>query len=204
MVNISQSKRGNSTLNEAAFRTGLDQAMELVLTENHQVLQSISQPEITELAQRILFAESIFAVGEGRSGLVIRMVAMRLMHLGLQAYVVGETTTPSIQPGDLLIACSGSGSSEVVSTLAAEAKEQGGIVVAITTQTQSSLAEIAELIIKINAPTKQDQSHQQSKQFAGSLFEQSTLLLFDALFYALSQNLNKSSETLLALHTNLE
>ena len=37
------------------------------------------------------------------------MVAMRLMHVGFEAHVVGEATTPSIAEGDRLMVFSGSG-----------------------------------------------------------------------------------------------
>ncbi|XGV97674.1 MAG: 6-phospho-3-hexuloisomerase [Leptolyngbya sp. BL-A-14] len=203
MVRALQANTGDS-MSVTATPADLNRAIELVLTEDRQVLKKISQATVLQLAQTILQVKRIFVLGEGRSGLVIRMVAMRLMHLGLQVYVVGETTTPSIQQEDLLIACSGSGSTGIVSAISSKAKDVGAIVVAVTTKMESTLAQIANLVIKIDAPTKEGQNHQQSQQFAGSLFEQATLLLFDALFYVLSQRLNKSADALLALHTNLE
>ncbi|MBW4473905.1 MAG: 6-phospho-3-hexuloisomerase [Stenomitos rutilans HA7619-LM2] len=194
----------SSSTNPATIQTALSQAITLVLAEDRQVLETVSYSAIAQLADAILTAQQIFVTGEGRSGLVIRMVAMRLMHLGLHVYVVGETTTPSIQPGDLLIACSGSGSTGNVLAIATKAREIGATVVAVTTQPASPLATTANLVIKIDAAAKQDHSQHQSQQFAGSLFEQTTLLLFDALFHVLSHSLNRSAETLWALHTNLE
>jgi 6-phospho-3-hexuloisomerase len=63
---------------------------------------------------------------------------------------------------------------------------------------------MADVALEISAAAKQDHSHQISKQFAGSLFEQSTLLLFDALFQFIAQRSDKNAQTLWALHTNLE
>jgi 6-phospho-3-hexuloisomerase len=180
------------------------QAIELVLAENQLVLQAIAYPAVEELAQKITDVERIFVIGEGRSGLAIRMTAMRLMHLGCQVYVVGETTTPSIQSTDLLIACSGSGSTETVRAIAAKAKTIGAYLVGVTADKQSSLGQLVDLPIELAAATKQDFDNVQSQQFAGSLFEQSTLLFFDALFYVMSQKLNKNERVLLALHANLE
>jgi 6-phospho-3-hexuloisomerase len=182
----------------------LEQEIALILSENQRVLQSVSHLDIAQLLQAISTAKRIFVEGEGRSGLAIRMAAMRLMHLGLQDYVVGETITPSIQAGDLLITCSGSGETEGVTAIATKAKAIGAQVAVITTQANSTLGKMANILIQLDAAAKQDQSQQQSKQFAGSLFEQSTLLLFDALFYLLTQSLDKSNETLWARHTNLE
>jgi len=180
------------------------QAIELVLAENQRVLQAIAYPAVEELAQKITDVERIFVIGEGRSGLAIRMTAMRLMHLGCQVYVVGETTTPSIQSTDLLIACSGSGSTETVRAIAAKAKTIGAYLVRVTADKQSSLGQLVDLPIELPAATKQDFDKIQSQQFAGSLFEQSTLLFFDALFYVMSRKRNKNERTLLALHANLE
>jgi 6-phospho-3-hexuloisomerase len=182
----------------------LEQAISLVLAENQRVLQAVNSSAIAQFLQAMLTAKRIFVEGEGRSGLAMRMAAMRLMHLGLQDYVVGETITPSIQLGDLLIACSGSGETEGVVAIATNAKAINVQVVAVTTQTDSSLGKIADILIQLNAASKQDRSQQQSQQFAGSLFEQSTLLLFDALFYLLAERMDKSTETMWSQHTNLE
>jgi 6-phospho-3-hexuloisomerase len=182
----------------------LEQEIALILAENQRVLQAVSHSAVAQLLQAISTAKRIFVEGEGRSGLAIRMAAMRLMHLGLQDYVVGETITPSIQAGDLLITCSGSGETEGVTAIATRAKAIGAEVAVITTQANSTLGKMANILIQLDAAAKQDQSQQQSKQFAGSLFEQSTLLLCDALFYLLTQSLDKSNETLWARHTNLE
>jgi 6-phospho-3-hexuloisomerase len=182
----------------------LPQAIDLVLEENRKVLGQIDHVSVEQLAEAILGAKRIFVVGEGRSGLAVRMLAMRLMHLGCSVHVQGETTTPALRKGDLIIALSGSGSTGMVSMAAGVAKGIGARVIAITTQTSSPLAAIADLVIQIQASAKQDQSGRQSKQFAGSLFEQAAILLFDALFYVLSGRLEKDAQTLWQQHTNLE
>jgi len=186
------------------METIFTQAIGLVLAENQRVLHAIDYLAVEQLAQKIVEIERIFVIGEGRSGLAIRMAAMRLMHLGCQVYVVGETTTPSIRATDLLIACSGSGSTETVRAIAAKAKVIGAYLVGVTVNKQSLLGQLADLSIELVAATKQDFDNGASQQFAGSLFEQSTLLFFDALFYFLSQKLNKTTQLILASHANLE
>jgi len=192
----------NSSL--ASFQEKFTEAIELVLSENYRVLEFAVQPSIAQLAQKIIDSDYIFVCGEGRSGLVVRMVAMRLMHLGCQVYVVGETTTPSIKSGNLLIACSGSGSTESVCAIASKAKAIGVHLVAVTASRCSPLEQLVDFTIELPASAKQDFDISRSQQFAGSLFEQSTLLLFDALFHVLSQLLHKNAQTLWAHHTNLE
>ena len=182
----------------------LSQAIDLVLAENLTVLEQIDHESIAELAEAIVATKRVFVAGEGRSGLAIRMVAMRLMHLGCNVHVLGETTTPALQPGDLLIAFSGSGKTGIVTMVAATAKSVGARVAAVTTQPESPLGKTADLLVKIEAPAKHDHSAKRSKQFAGSLFEQAALLLFDALFFVLSSRLDKSPESLWKMHVNVE
>ena len=79
-------------------------AMELANT-----LKNIDQEEIDRLATGIKQAKRIFVSGAGRSLLMLKGLAMRLMHLGYDVYVVGEVTTPAFLPDDLLILASASG-----------------------------------------------------------------------------------------------
>lgn len=43
-----------------------------------------------------------FFSGQGRSGLIAQVVAMRLMHAGYAVHVVGEASAPAISRGDML------------------------------------------------------------------------------------------------------
>lgn len=189
---------------ETTVQNDLHQAIDIILAENRAVLGAINSTQIAQLIEAITHAKRIFVAGEGRSGLVLRMFAMRLMHLGCQGFVVGETTTPSIQPGDILIDCSGSGSTETVKMIAQKAKAIGVRIISITTQPNSALGQLADIVIHLNAAAKQDHTGQHSQQFAGSLFEQSSLLLLDAVFYLMATRSHLSSATLYSLHANLE
>lgn len=191
-------------LNIATEQRLYSQSVSLILKENEKTLYQVNSNIIQQFITRIIEAKRIFLTGEGRSGLVARMFAMRLMHLGYQVYVVGETTTPPIRHDDLLIACSGSGSTTNTFHMASESKKSGARIVCVTTQINSPLAKIAHLTLEIKAASKHDRNHKQSKQFAGSLFEQSSLILFDAIFHLLCQQMEKNSDALWNLHTNLE
>ena len=83
--------------------------METIIKELDQSSKTIKPEQITDLIQKIKNHKRIFVYGTGRSGLMLKALAMRLMQMGLDAYVVGETTTPSVQEGDLLIVASASG-----------------------------------------------------------------------------------------------
>lgn len=154
--------------------------------------------ELTEAADRV------FVHGAGRSGLALRMTAMRLMHLGLDVHVVGETTTPAIREGDVLIAASGSGTTSGVVRAAEIATAAGARVLAITTDPGSRLSQLATVHVTVPAAAKTDRSEQSSSQYAGSLFEQVLVLLGDALFDVLWRRDGASADELWPRHANLE
>lgn len=160
--------------------------------------------QLEELARLIEDAERIFVVGAGRSGLALKMTAMRLMHLGKTTYVVGETTTPAIAPGDVLLAASGSGTTGSILRAAQKAKEAGAQVASVTIAPQSTLGELSDAVAAVPAAEKLDRSGASSAQYAGSLFEQTVVLLGDALFHTLWQRSGLSGEDLWPRHTNLE
>ena len=66
------------------------------------VIAGVQEEEVAAFEQRLLAAENIFVTGLGRTGLMARGFAMRLMHLGRRVYHVGDVITPAISKGDLL------------------------------------------------------------------------------------------------------
>jgi 6-phospho-3-hexuloisomerase len=149
-------------------------------------------------------AKRIFLLGAGRSGLALRMTAMRFMHVGLAAHVVGDTTTPAIAEGDLLITASGSGTPAGIVRSAATAREVGARIVALSTTASSPLADLSDRVLVIPAAAKLDRSGTASAQYAGSLFEQAVVLVGDALFHALWQRSGARADELWPRHANLE
>ena len=149
-------------------------------------------------------AERVFVHGAGRSGLALRMTAMRLMHLGLEVHVVGEVTTPAIADGDVLLTASGSGTTSGIVAAARTAVDAGARVAAITTAADSPLADLAEAVLVVPAADKQDRSGTASAQYAGGLFEQTVVLLGDAVFHALWKRSGADADELWPRHANLE
>ncbi|QKS18058.1 SIS domain-containing protein, partial [Curtobacterium sp. Csp2] len=149
-------------------------------------------------------ADRVFVHGAGRSGLALRMTAMRLMHLGLRVHVVGAVTTPAIGRGDVLLVASGSGTTGGIVQAARTAADVGARVLAVSTTDDSPLAAVADATLVLPAATKTDRSGTASAQYAGSLFEQGVALLGDALFHALWQRSGRSADELWPRHANLE
>jgi 6-phospho-3-hexuloisomerase len=177
---------------------------DLILNELTDTLAQVSEAQANSAIHAILNASRIFVTGAGRSGLALKMAAMRLMHLGLTVHVAGEITTPAISTGDLLIAASGSGTTPGVVLAAVTASKAGANVLAITTAPSSPLAAVASNLLIIPAPTKQDNSATKSQQYAGALFEQSVLLLTDALFQSMWHQRGETAAQLWKRHANLE
>ena len=177
---------------------------DLILNELTDTLAQVSEAQANAAIDAILTAPRIFVTGAGRSGLALKMAAMRLMHLGLTVHVVGEITTPAIATGDLLIAASGSGTTTGIVLAAVTANKAGANALAITTAPESPLATIARIVLVIPAATKQDNSATKSQQYAGALFEQSVLLLTDALFQSMWHLRGETAAQLWKRHANLE
>ncbi|RNL61747.1 6-phospho-3-hexuloisomerase [Arthrobacter oryzae] len=146
----------------------------------------------------------VFVAGAGRSGLVLRMAAMRLMHLGLNVHVAGDTTTPAITSGDLLLVASGSGTTSGVVKAAETAAKAGARIAAFTTNRESPLAALADALVIIPAAQKTDHGSSVSRQYSGSLFEQVLFLATEAVFQSLWDNTDEQAEQLWLRHANLE
>jgi 6-phospho-3-hexuloisomerase len=137
-----------------------------------------------------------FFSGQGRSGLVAEMAAMRFMHIDRSAHFVGEATAPSIRAGDGLCLVSGSGNTPVTVHFARIAKDEGAKIALITREPGSALAQLADSLIHVPIEATQ--------QFGGSLFEQTSLVLLDAIVLELMQTVPDPHRMMLSRHTNLQ
>jgi 6-phospho-3-hexuloisomerase len=168
-----------------------------VLDEVSAVLSAVSSEEMAAAAA--LFGDRgrrWFSTGQGRSGLVAQMAAMRLAHVGFDAHVVGEATAPSVAADDGLLVLSGSGETPVTVHFARLAAGFGARILAVTTRADSTLAGLADAVIQ--TPTAG------SGQFGGTLFEQSALLLLDALVLDVIAGEPEVYAEMQARHANLQ
>ncbi|NYB52497.1 MAG: 6-phospho-3-hexuloisomerase [Methanobacteriaceae archaeon] len=174
-----------------------------------EVIDRINEERVEEMIQCILDADSIFIVGSGRSELVGKAFAMRLMHLGFRVYVVGDVTTPALTDKDCLVAISGSGETKTVAIASGTAREVGTKVVGITTDPESTVGRNADVVVNIESkskvPWKYYTSHVLKGNYddltpMGTLFEDSTLLFLDGLIAAFMVRLGKKENDLKKLH----
>lgn len=149
-------------------------------------------------------ADRVFVLGAGRSGLALRMTAMRLMHLGLTVHIVGDNTTPAIAGGDALLVASGSGATINIVAAATTSAGLGADIVALTTAPESPLAKLATVVIEIPAAQKLVRDGARSIQYAGGLFEQAVVLVGDALFHSLWLASGQTADDIWPRHANIE
>jgi 6-phospho-3-hexuloisomerase len=179
-------------------------AIDLIVGELAALVKRIDWNDLDRLADLLASSDRIFVHGAGRSGIALRMTAMRLMHLGLRVHVVGETTTPAIGPRDVLVVASGSGTTAGIVAAATTAASVGARVAVLTTAADSPLAGLADVVVVIPAAAKLDRSATASQQYAGGLFEQAVALVGDAVFHALWKRSGQTADELWPRHANLE
>jgi 6-phospho-3-hexuloisomerase len=167
-----------------------------VLAEIAALAGRVSEAEMERAAETVLSAGRVFVAGAGRSGLAARAGAMRLVHLGRTAFVVGETVTPAVGTGDLLLAVSRSGATPSILAVAARARSAGARLLAVTAEPASELAAGADERLILPAVP--------SVQFGGSLFEQAALIVLDTLALRLQRRLGVSEAEMQSRHANLE
>jgi 6-phospho-3-hexuloisomerase len=177
----------------------MNRTIDQILAELTEIAGRTAEEDLARLADRILEADRVYVVGMGRSGLMARAFAMRLMHLGLSVFVAGETTTPSIEEGDLLVCCTRYGRSGTLLHFIDKAHAAGALAAVITMDLDSPMVEKADEVLQI--PVEGDV---ETRQPLGTLFEQILLLTLDALVIVLMMKRGFTEREMARLHTNLE
>ena len=190
-------------------------AIEAILDNIRDAEEYLVEEDIAKFIEIITTADNIFVTGAGRSGLAAKAFAMRLMHLGLGSYVVGETISPAINAGDCILAISGSGETNTIVTAARISKKRGAKVLALTSYPESSLGQLADGLIRVKGRTKvevddenylkrQIKGNYTSLTPLGTAFELTSLVFLDGLVSELMETMGKTEEDLKNRHTVLE
>jgi len=178
----------------------------------------LDQSSIEDIIRRLMEADKIFVMGAGRSGLVARAFAMRLMHLGFTVFVVGDSTTPAVGKGDMVVIISGSGETFSMSSLANIAKDLGAVIVAVTSNPDSTLGKLADMAVVVKGRTKSDSDEDEDyleRQIRGdyrslalaplgTMFEITSLVVLDAIVAGLMTVMGQSEADLKSRHATLE
>jgi 6-phospho-3-hexuloisomerase len=179
---------------------GADAARELAL-----VLSALPDAAADPLIEAILAAHRVALYGAGREGLAIKGFAMRLFHLGLDAHVVYDMTTPPLGAGDLFVVTSGQGQLASAEALMDIAKSAGVTTAIVTAQPNGRTSRKADVLMVIPAQTMaNDRGPDISILPMGSLFEIAESILFELIVIKLRARLGETAETMRGRHTNLE
>ena len=185
--------------------TDLKAMADQALQEVGAVFAALAPDTAEQMCTEILNANRIACYGVGREGLMMRALCMRLMHLGLDAHVVGDMTTPPVGEGDLLLVSAGPGAFSTVLALMGVAREAGARTMVVTAQPEGLAAQQADTVIYLPAQTMaNDQGEATSILPMGSLYEAAQLLFFDLITLILREKSGQSAEEMRARHTNLE
>jgi 6-phospho-3-hexuloisomerase len=163
----------------------------------------LDQNQVQVFFQEMLSARRVYVAGAGRSGFIAKAFGLRLLHLGMDVYVVGETITPAFKPGDTLVMFSGSGETHSMVSISETAKELGGKVCLITASPDSKIRNIADCVVTLRDLTgyyQQDKNSFEIRQLTGkyrsvgtsfaplgTLFETLALVFSDAVISALME-----------------
>lgn len=178
-------------------------------------VENVDRNSLEKFLKGILDANRIFIYGAGRSGLAARAFAMRLVHLDLSAFVIGETITPSTHKDDIFICISGSGETSSVIDYAKSAKKVGVKIACVTSYKDSTLAKLSDLVLVVRGKTKidADKKKYEDRQIKGvhtsftpmgTLFEDVVTVFFDGVIAELMSRLGKSEEQMRKVHTTVE
>lgn len=190
-------------------------SMRMIAETLNEVINVLDREAIKAMIQKILEGERIFLMGAGRSGLVAKAFAMRLMHLGFSVYVVGETTTPAVKPQDVVIAISGSGETRSIADLGKIVKDIGSTLITVTSKKESTLGRISDIVMILPSKTKNDldeggylerniRGDYKNMPPLGTSFEITSLIFLDSIIAQLITLTGASEAELKSRHTNIE
>ena len=173
------------------------------LAELGAVVERLDPAGLERFVAALAAARRVVLHGVGREGLMMRALAMRLFHLGLDAHVLGDMTTPPVGAGDLLVVSAGPGWFASIEALAGTAKAAGAGVACVTAQPEGRVPRAADLVLHIPAQTMADDQGT-SVLPMGSLFEGAQFVVFELVVLALRERVGETAESMRARHTNLE
>ncbi len=171
-----------------------------------RAVAGIDPAEMDALAAAIAGAGRIVLHGVGREGLMMRALAMRLHHLGLDAHVAGDMSAPPVGAGDLLLVSAGPGAFSTVAALVGVARDAGAGTACVTARPGGEVPRACGLALTIPARTMADDEGGEGDAILpmGSLYEGAQFLAFELLVLDLRARLGVDPAAMRARHSNLE
>jgi len=174
-------------------------SVEYISNEIESILDKVDIKRVKDALKLFMNAKRIFVYGTGRSGLVGKAFAIRLVHLGFQTFVIGETITAPVQKDDLVVLISGSGETIPVTMTAEIARRLGAKIISITANPDSHIARFADVIISLSTGEKDPDLAP-----LGTLFEASAWIFLDGLVAELMAMKGEDEKKMKKRHATLE
>lgn len=175
------------------------EAIEYISKETKKILDGVEESKIEKAIELFFKAKNIFVYGAGRSGLVSKAFAIRLVHLGFHAFVIGETITIPVKKGDLVVLISGSGETIPVAMTAEIARRLGARLISITSNPDSHIARFADLPIILKSDKKEPKLAP-----LGTLFEVSAWIFLDGIVAEIMARKGENEENMKKRHATLQ
>ncbi|OKY78982.1 MAG: D-arabinose 5-phosphate isomerase GutQ [Candidatus Methanohalarchaeum thermophilum] len=179
-------------------------SMEIIGNHIKEASSELEQEMVNEFINKIKEGNKVFVLGAGRSGFVAKMFAMRLMHLGFNSFVVGETITPALSSEDTVVAISGSGETSSTIKLAKTTKENNATLISVTSNRDSTLSSLSDNIISVKSEFSNKKIDKTKIAPLGTLFEITALVLLDSIVSQIMKTKDISEEYLEEMHATLE
>jgi 6-phospho-3-hexuloisomerase len=176
-----------------------------LLAEVEGVVAAMPGDALEPLVKAIAAARRIALYGQGRTGLVMQGLTMRLYHLGREAHFVGAMNAPPLGPGDLFLVNAALGDLPTGLALIASARKAGARVAVITGVADSPAGRAADTILAIPAQTMANDTGPgaRSAMPMGSQYEAVLFVLCEALVLRLAERLGIGFEAMRERHANL-
>ncbi len=174
----------------------MKESTDYIIKAVHETLSETLE-NTDKFVDMILGARKIFLYGVGRSGLIAKAFAIRLVQMGLEVFFVGETVTPIVEEGNVVIIVSYTGETMSAIQTANIVRRVGAKVVALTAHSNSKLGTASNLVIEVHPPKDEEK-----KRLAplGTLFEDATLIYLDSIVAVLMEKLGQSEGSMRKRH----
>ncbi len=155
------------------------------------------EEQVQKALDYISGAPKIFVYGVGRSGLIGKAFAMRLVQLGLRVFFIGETITPIVEPDDVVVIVSKTGGTMSAIQTANIARRVGARVITLTAERRSKLSHASTLVLWLDVGRGKKRSRYAP---LGTLFENAAFLFLDSLISLLMERLGQTEDDMRGRH----
>jgi 6-phospho-3-hexuloisomerase len=173
------------------------EASSYILSEVGEALAKVDPAVHEAVVDAVIVAKKVFVYGVGRSGLVGKAFSVRLVQMGLDVHFIGDTTTPIVEKGDLVLIISNTGETMSAVQTANIVGRIGAMVVTVTSSQSSKLGRASNIVVEIPPRRNDDKSRLAP---LGTLFEDAAFIFLDSLVPALMQKLGQTESSMRKRH----